>query len=508
MAAIAGMPGAGRSVRAVPLTWLAAGLLGLFALDSVLLLRFLGLDARVVGAVAALSGAVFAWLTLKTFRTDARVSLPTLAAAFGVAFGVLLLGGEGRLFYATPDWQIRDAVLVDLAGHAWPFAYDINGTGYLLRAPLGMYLLPALAGKGGLLDAALLVSNALHLGLVLALGSALFERAAARWIALAVFLAFSGLDALGVFTHAAAGMHEAWDHIEAWNEGMQFSSTLTVAFWAPNHGIAGWACAVAFALWRRGIAPIGLFGALLPLAVFWSPLAVMGAVPFAIYAGIVALWRRGFGWGDVALTALAVAIAIPVLWYERLDPGAVAMHLKLLRPMAWTGVAYEMLPLVGLAFSSPWFDRKDRAILGMIAACVVLMPAWRIGESADFQMRASIMPLALLALAWARALLRGLEIRPRPGRALAVMGAILAVGAVTPGLELKRALVAPPSPPPLCSLAGAWRAQSGLIVPFGTYLARQSMLPGRLRGVPVAIRHSDDPQVCWARPWVVPETAD
>lgn len=100
-----------------------------------------------------------------------------------------------------------------------------------------------------------------------------------------------------------------------------------------------------------------------------------------------------------------------------------------------------------------------------------------------------------------------MDARPQPIRTIAVMSAILAVGAVTPGLELKRALIEPPSPAPLCSLAGAWRAQSGLMAPFGTYLARMSMLPGGLRSVPVKVGLADDPQRCWASRWGVPDPA-
>src|SRR4029079_442931 len=66
------------------------------------------------------------------------------AGAFVIAVVLFMLGGEGRFFYANTDWQIRDAVLRDLATNPWPFAYKLNGTAYFLRAPVGMYLLPAL----------------------------------------------------------------------------------------------------------------------------------------------------------------------------------------------------------------------------------------------------------------------------------------------------------------------------------------------------------------------------
>jgi hypothetical protein len=74
-------------------------------------------------------------------------SLKTLSACFGIALAGCLLGGQGRLFYATDDWIIRNAVLMDLVSTAWPPTYDWNGESAILRAPLGIYIVPALVGK-------------------------------------------------------------------------------------------------------------------------------------------------------------------------------------------------------------------------------------------------------------------------------------------------------------------------------------------------------------------------
>ena len=98
---------------------------------------------------------------------------------------MLLLGGEGRLLSAPTDWYVRDAVLADLGRNPWPFLYEASGGPTLLRAPLGMYLLPALAGGGGqrALDLALLAANTAMLGLLLALAAALFAPGKPRRIA-------------------------------------------------------------------------------------------------------------------------------------------------------------------------------------------------------------------------------------------------------------------------------------------------------------------------------------
>jgi hypothetical protein len=55
------------------------------------------------------------------------LNLKTLSICFGIALAGCLLGGQGRLFYATDDWIIRNAVLLDMVSTAWPPAYDWNG---------------------------------------------------------------------------------------------------------------------------------------------------------------------------------------------------------------------------------------------------------------------------------------------------------------------------------------------------------------------------------------------
>ena len=41
-----------------------------------------------------------------------------IATCFAIGFILLLLGREGRLFYANVDWQVRDAILRDMTVHA------------------------------------------------------------------------------------------------------------------------------------------------------------------------------------------------------------------------------------------------------------------------------------------------------------------------------------------------------------------------------------------------------
>ena len=480
---------------------LAATLLGLFALDNLLLLHFWGLSLpATVGLSAAAAGGIWA-LSAKFSQEPARVPVGTIAGAFAISLLVYALGGEGRFFYANTDWQIRDAVLRDMATNPWPYAYDVKGVAYFLRAPLGTYLLPAMFGAGA--EVAMLVSNALRLTLLLALGWHLFQSKRERTIGLAVFLLFSGWDIVGTALYSALGVHRSWDHIEPWNFGYQYSSHITQAFWVPQHAIAGWTCAVTFLLWRRGIAPIGLFAASIPLVSIWSPLAIMGAVPFAFLAGWEVLRRRAFNLNDVALGGLAVVIALPALLYLQIDADKVGMHVLRTYPPQWLAcIGLEVLPFTVPLMREPG-SATDRPVLRMIQFLLLAMPLFQVGVSADFQMRASIMPLALLSILFAQWICRVADAKPARTTALTYAAVTIAIGSVTPLLEVRRAVVNAPTPIPLCSLVGVWDKQDAEVVPFATYLAPVSNLPAALRHVPVTAGRSD-PKACWDRKWATP----
>ena len=482
---------------------LAASLLSLFALDNLLLLHFWGLSLPLT--LGLMIAAVAAITTLcRRYAADLEpVPFRTFAAAFAISLGLFALGGEGRLFYANTDWQIRDAVLHDLATNVWPYAYSIGGSPYFLRAPLGTYLLPALFGANA--DVALLVSNSLRLALLLTLAWRLFESRREREIALLVFLLFSGWDLLGTAIYSALGADLSWDHIERWNFSYQYSSHVTQAFWVPQHAIAGWACALAFLLWRKGIVPIGFFAATVPLVAIWSPLAIIGAIPFGALAGVDVLRRRAFDFNDIAIASLAFAIALPALLYLQIDAAKVGIRLHLAHPFAWLlCIAFEVLPFAWPLLRDPAARSRDRPIVLLVFLLLIAMPLVEIGVNSDFQMRASIMPLALLSIYFA-IWISGL-LKEQPRRSTVIAYAIVAVllGAPTPMLEVRRAIVNGPSPRPLCSLVGVWHKQDNMIVPYSTYLAPVSKLPASMRGVPVVAGRSD-PRKCWDRKWVVPQ---
>jgi hypothetical protein len=506
MAAIAFAPTAaltrdGLLARRVPAAVLFGIGIAWLAYDLLLLCRFLGLTSPWIhGGWAAITAGLFWLLTLPRRRDlHAGPTVATLLACLAIATLLMLLGGEGRFFYANVDWQVRDAVLHDMARHPWPFVY---ASGDLLRAPIGMYLVPALAGKAwgqpGA-DLALLAQNSLLLGLLLAIGSTLFDSTRRALIALAVFLAFSGLDILGQLKAGHVAGLAPTAHLEGWGP-TQFSSTITLAFWVPQHAIAGWIGALGILLWRAGRLGLGPLLILPPLTALWSPLAAIGCLPFIAYAAWHDLRRRRIALADLALPALATLIALPALLYLAAAGDRVGARLFPIRPDLYLlFLTIELLPFLLIAFAG----RRARfggPLLAIAAGSLLVMPLIQVGWWIDFAMRASIPALAILALHLADGL-GGLW--PASGRRKAALVGLLAIGSVTGLTEVVRALTFPATPPPRCGFSRAWD-ESFAAWPKDSYLAPLHRVPVAIRPATPARVAADGAGPCFDIPWPRP----
>jgi hypothetical protein len=116
----------------------------------------------------------------------------------------------------------------------------------------------------------------------------------------------------------------------------------------------------------------------------------------------------------------------------------------------------------------------DRAETALIAAMLLALPLYRVGQSHDLMMRASIMPLTLGALIVAQRVSH--RIANHRFATLAVAGAMLGLGAVTPALEVAAAVIDPPRPILAASLTTAWARSKFASQSIGHYLAPTAAL--------------------------------
>jgi hypothetical protein len=436
------------SVRAgtrasVPASSVAGLLLGLLVLQQILLWRFLGFSHWWFGAaaVAALATGCAAFRRSISWPNDFEIDLRLIAISFAVSLLLFALGGEGRFFFQTADWQVRNAVLHDLVTYPWPFAYQAGGQVELLRAPLGLYLLPALVGKlGGLrcAEVALWAQSAVLLALILSLASGLFEQNSKRLVGLLLFVGFSGMDVVG--TWLLGRRLDA--HLEWWSD-VQFSSTATLAYWVPMHALAGWLGAVLYLLWRTERVPLFAFLSFLPLIALLSPLALIGIMPFAALAGISALWSRSLRFADVAVPFGTLLLSIPSLLYVVAASSAVGPHLNLLTIPKWA--LFEMVEVVPYLLAIVGTGRPSRfgqATVAVTSLVLLFLPWAQLGSGPDIPMRASIPALAILSVMVADLVVSDQkDRRTRLCRAVALI--VFFVGSVTPLSETWRAIHRP-----------------------------------------------------------------
>lgn len=471
---------------------------------QVALWAYLGLPpAWFAAGLGALGGMLACLWRARGWR--GHVPWPRLALCWAAALLVLALGGEGRWFYAPPDWQVRYAVLRDLTLNPWPFVLSHQQGPLVLRAPLGIYLLPALAGKAlgtGLLSTAraaelvFLAQNSALLAILLALGSTLFARSRDRAVALGVFWLFSGVHQL---TRLAL-MAPAWLGLGRWAR-LEISANLTQVVWAPPHALPGWAFAACYLLWLRGRAPAWAMVALVPLMALCSPLAAMGAMPFAMHGGLAALRRGQIGLLALAACALATLASLPGLLFLLSGSAQVGGALGGRFPLAGYG-CFVALELGGYLAALLAAGRRQPlgATSSLIAAGFLLLaPFVSVGQGTDFVMRASVPAEAILSAKIALLVARGAAVPAwRGARGWALI--MLVLGALSPLGELQRALTWPASPAVTCGYLG--------VIPkgFSTYTAPLQSLPRMIRPAHPRTVAPEAHPFCWARPWPDPVT--
>ncbi|WP_460989521.1 hypothetical protein [Sphingobium sp. TomTYG45] len=485
------------------------------ALQNLLLWRFLNVMPGWLYALAILLVGITAWSvakdrpihTLATSVVDQQaLSLRRLSLLALVALVIFVLGGEGRFFYANYDWQVRDSLLRDLIVYPWPFAYKFDGPIELLRAPLGMYLLPAVAGKAlGASEAnlALLFQNSVLLALLLGLGSMLFTSRRSRVRALVIIVFFSGMDVIGQWLHSRILGQPFPNHIEQWAL-IQYSSHITQAFWVPMHALSGWCGAILFLLWREKRITLGQMYVPVPFLMLMSPLGVMGTLPFAAYAGIVTLWRRELRVRDIVLPGIATLLALPAILYLGAGSSAVGLRFMSLPPMLY--VVFELLEVVPFLAGAAFIGRVsagERGTLLLVAVCLLFLPWIQLGDGMDFTMRVSIPALAILSFQVARAFDRP-AISSADHRAAAVLTGVLILGFVTGEFEIVRAIVNQIPPRVQCNMATSIYQIPGVSKNSSraTYFTLLGALPGIIRPHPTSVIVPETKR-CWDRPWRV-----
>ena len=460
----------------------------------------LAIMAGIFGTVAVLGRR-------RTLGSDAvltgALDVPRLCICLALSLAIVVLGGEAHLVFTNWDWLWRDAVLSDVARAPFPPAYQVDGRTLLLRAPLGMYMLPALVAKAASLaagHAALLAQNTVFLSLILYMLATLSGRRSP--LVIVVFLSFSGLDVVG---HLLGWWQQGKDfggfslpsHIESWSQ-FQYSSVVTQIFWVPNHALPAYWLVLIVVLCVRREATLGDLGLVMAASLFWSPFAFIGTLPFAGYL-FVRDARHLVVSPHLWLAVAVAACYLPVALYMQVDAAKVPHAFVLFMPtMAAAIVSFLVIEIPHIAIIRETWPSLDPRLKGIVIVsfCIlVLLPVERFGVSNDLVMRASIPALMILSIAFADALAIAWATR----RGLFVGGlCLLLLGAVTPAQEIIRSLSFAPFAISDCNLVTVWKKLNPALPTLDNYLARRSAFPAGLIRASTTAPLSDQPRtVCW-----------
>lgn len=363
-------------------------------------------------AAAALAGVP----ALLRSRPSAGPPTFTILIAFLLALGWSAMSGAGHLVYANSfDWVVRDAVFHDLATRPTPVGYaapqaDLS-SGVLLRAPVAYYVVPAALVKitAPAMEGILLLAWTTF-GVFLFLMQVL---CASRDILNIIFISicvifFSGLGILPqLYTYITLKYATVW-----WAQYYQYSPSMTLLFWVPNHALPGWLSIGILYRAQRDRIFVGISAWLATLVLLWSPLVAIGLLPFCLNFAIQR-WRNH----DVrSLFTPVNVLAAPLLaaaasLYLLHGTGQITNTMRV-PPDFWTGArtyfAFVVIEFGITAYALLRFHREgvDGTFFWTAVATLLTLPLFRFGPSNDLVMRSSIPALAVLMFSmvdgWAR----------------------------------------------------------------------------------------------------------
>jgi len=219
------------------------------------------------------------------------VSSANIVTAICAAIWVYSTGIFGHGFGMADDWvRMRFDLLSTLTQHSWPIrhVFEQQGDVYFLRHYLAYYLPGPLVGKffGGSLQVTQIATGVwtfLGVWLVLLMViNTLSNLGKRRFIAIPIFVLFSGLDVIGSRLKGFLALRPSsianGGHIEWWAREFQFSSNTTLIHWVPQHALSGWLATLILCHLAKSRAFIPVAIVLPAITLLWSPFSTAGII--------------------------------------------------------------------------------------------------------------------------------------------------------------------------------------------------------------------------------------
>ncbi len=193
-----------------------------------------------------------------------------------------------------------------------------------------------------------------------------------------------------------------------WNSvgdtSLNYRGFISNLFWTPNHALPGWFFAVLLLLHLRREIDIAVLGLAFVILLFWSPLAMIGALPFIAICVLRALPGNVFCARNM-IAIVAALCFLPVLFYLTLDAGTVGREWLLGLDGFW--LSYLLLLIFGMPQAwivlASWSKLAEwrKTAVGAAVFSLLLIPIYRIGaapDDNDLAMRAPTIALFVVAI--------------------------------------------------------------------------------------------------------------
>ena len=402
------------------------------------------------------SAPEFAMTDASVFRINGNIW--KYAAAFGIIFLWVLLGGIGKLTFQNSDHTSRNGLFELLVNNKWPVVIDSpyydKPVGLIYY--IGFWLPSALVGKcfgmtAGCFAQTLWASFGIFLFYFIV--TAKFVKKAALW-PLMVIIFFSGLDILGKYLTGEdiiSIISNNTDHIEWWIgfPYLQYSSMTTQLFWVFNQAVPIWLCTVVIVAQKNNRA----IALLLALAMLYGVLPAIGIAVLVLFmvgkslAAAVkqkppAVSMRSFFTEHITLeNCVGVAAALVFVIYYT---GNFVSQNGSFR--SWTGFGGVLVMVViffaveaglYLAVVAP-LHKSNFLFYYVVVMLLFICPWYIIGICNDFCMRVSIPALVILMCLVIDTLIKSKESNKR--RLTAAIICLLVIGSITPLNEIVRSV--------------------------------------------------------------------
>ena len=414
-------------------------------------------------------------------ETENIIEFKKIIPIFIIILLICITSGHGGLFYQSSDWDARNAIFRDLVQQDWPVYYEKSNSA--LTYYIGQWMVPSVFGKIVIVIANVISSIvpniftsimkklslefAFQVGnIVLLLWNSFGVLIAILWIikilklekkkdiylAIFVFLFFSGLDVVGMSIFGTFNVFLRRIHLEWWGITYQYSSMITQLFWVFNQSIPVWIITLMFFEEKK----VNNYMLLILLALPFSPLPFIGLVILFACNGIrfliesiknrkiVSFIKYIFSIQNI-LAFISILPLYGCFYFGNssavgsTDGGGFSLMTDLITPFELFKLLIFWFIEVGIYGIFLIKTQKKNSLFYIIMIALFVIPLFQLGYEYDFSMRVSI-PLLLVIDIWI--VQKYLEEKNKKGVTLTFifLTLVLCIGLVTPLCEYARAI--------------------------------------------------------------------